>query len=271
MGSSTGRGGRPITPLSRGLKMRAVAGRLSVTRLTNSSCTGSKKLGKPSAPMKKSAATSPMLLDTRYRMTLLTLALIARPSPIALTMVAKLSSARTMSDASLATSVPVMPIARPTSASLSAGASFTPSPVMATTLPLLFSRRTMSCLCFGSARLKTRPPPPLRNSSWSASDIVAKDRAVMLLVSSRPSPSSKTPMSRQMASAVRLLSPVMTMTRTPASRQDSMLARTSGRGGSRRPARPTRVRSDSTSAYRVGSASCAKTSSPSVSSRVLPS
>ena len=50
-----------------------------------------------------------------------------RPSSTAATMVAKLSSARTMSAASLATSVPAMPMAKPTSARLSAGASFVPS------------------------------------------------------------------------------------------------------------------------------------------------
>ena len=40
-----------------------------------------------------------------------------------------------MSAASLATSVPLMPMAMPMSAFFSAGASFTPSPVMATTCP----------------------------------------------------------------------------------------------------------------------------------------
>ena len=43
-------------------------------------------------------------------------------------MVAKLSSRSTMSDASLDTSVPVIPMATPMSAFLSAGASLTPSP-----------------------------------------------------------------------------------------------------------------------------------------------
>lgn len=55
-----------------------------------------------------------------------------RLAPRTLTMVAKLSSASTMSEAPLATAVPD-PMATPMSASLSAGASFTPSPVMATT------------------------------------------------------------------------------------------------------------------------------------------
>ena len=47
-------------------------------------------------------------------------------------MVAKLSSARIILAAPLATSVPVMPMAMPMSAAPIAGASFTPSPVMAT-------------------------------------------------------------------------------------------------------------------------------------------
>lgn len=47
----------------------------------------------------------------------------------------KLSSKRIMPEASLATSVPAIPIAKPTSAFLSAGASFVPSPVTATTWP----------------------------------------------------------------------------------------------------------------------------------------
>ena len=33
-------------------------------------------------------------------------------------------------------------------------------PVMAATWPISFSRRTMSCLCLGSAREKHRPPEP---------------------------------------------------------------------------------------------------------------
>ena len=47
-------------------------------------------------------------------------------------MVLKLSSASTITEASLATSVPAMPIAMPMCACCSAGASFTPSPVIAT-------------------------------------------------------------------------------------------------------------------------------------------
>lgn len=53
---------------------------------------------------------------------------MARPSSTAATMVEKLSSASTISDADLATAVPD-PIAIPISAFFRAGASFTPSPV----------------------------------------------------------------------------------------------------------------------------------------------
>src|SRR5881397_1179645 len=62
---------------------------------------------------------------------------MARPSSTAATMVAKLSSVSTTSAASLETSVPVIPMATPMSAVLSAGASFTPSPVIATVAPAL--------------------------------------------------------------------------------------------------------------------------------------
>jgi hypothetical protein len=51
-----------------------------------------------------------------------------------------------MTAASLETSVPVMPIATPMSAALRAGASLTPSPVMATTLPVRLSSRTIRSL-----------------------------------------------------------------------------------------------------------------------------
>ena len=75
-----------------------------------------------------------------------------RPSRTASTMVAKLSSARIIFAASFVTSVPVIPIAMPISADLSAGASFTPSPVIATMLPSACSASTMRSLCAGATR-----------------------------------------------------------------------------------------------------------------------
>jgi hypothetical protein len=56
-------------------------------------------------------------------------------NPMADTIDAKLSSTKIISAASLATSVHFIDIATPTSAFLSAGASFTPSPVIATICP----------------------------------------------------------------------------------------------------------------------------------------
>jgi hypothetical protein len=55
-----------------------------------------------------------------------------RPSFTAAEIEAKLSSARTMPAASFVTSVPLIPMATPMSAFFNAGASLTPSPVIAT-------------------------------------------------------------------------------------------------------------------------------------------
>ena len=64
----------------------------------------------------------------------------------------KLSSNNTISLASLLTSVPVIPIATPISACFKAGASFTPSPVMATSSPCCCKALTMRNLCSGATR-----------------------------------------------------------------------------------------------------------------------
>ena len=73
-----------------------------------------------------------MLHESRNNINFFKLSYITLPSFIALTMVAKLSSVRIISLASLLTSVPVMPIASPISALFKEGASFMPSPVIAT-------------------------------------------------------------------------------------------------------------------------------------------
>jgi len=72
---------------------------------------------------------------------------MVRPSSIARTIVLKLSSARTMFAASFDTSVPFIPIAIPMSARFNAGASFTPSPVTATTSPISFNVFAILSLC----------------------------------------------------------------------------------------------------------------------------
>lgn len=66
-----------------------------------------------------------------------------------LTIELKLSSNNTMDDAYLATSVPDLPIAKPTSAFLRAGASLVPSPVTATIFPKLIKPVTRAYLSYG--------------------------------------------------------------------------------------------------------------------------
>ena len=61
------------------------------------------------------------------------------------------SSKRIISAASLAISVPLFPIANPTCAVLSAGASFVPSPVTATILLVFFNPKTRRNLSSGEA------------------------------------------------------------------------------------------------------------------------
>ena len=61
------------------------------------------------------------------------------PHFMAVTIDRKLSSKRIIPEAYLATSVPAIPIAKPISAFLRAGASFVPSPVIATTYPIYFN------------------------------------------------------------------------------------------------------------------------------------
>ncbi len=64
----------------------------------------------------------------------------------------KLLSMTMMSEASLVTAVPVFPIAIPTDASFKAGASLTPSPVIATTFCCFFQARTIFNLCSAVTR-----------------------------------------------------------------------------------------------------------------------
>ena len=78
-----------------------------------------------------------------------------RPHITAFTIDTKLSSISTMSDASFATDVPVMPIAKPTLLFASAGPSFVPSPVTATTWCRSIRPVTSRCLSVGAERAIT--------------------------------------------------------------------------------------------------------------------
>ena len=77
------------------------------------------------------------------------------PHFMAVTIDRKLSSKRMIPEAYLATSVPAIPIANPISAFLRAGASFVPSPVMATTFLSFLSPVAIKYLSSGDERAKT--------------------------------------------------------------------------------------------------------------------
>ena len=116
-----------------------------------------------------------------------------------------------MSAASLVTSVPVMPIATPMSAAFSAGASLTPSPVIATMLPSRLQRVDDAQLVLGRDAGVDRDVAhraPRSASSSSALELGAGER--------RGDPSAAMPRSPAMRAAVRGWSPVIMITRTPA-------------------------------------------------------
>ena len=159
------------------------------------------------------------------------LAKIARPSPTASTIVAKLSSARIMSAASLVTSVPATPIATPMSADRSAGASFTPSPVMATIAPRSWRASTIRSLCSGATRAYTDTSATARRQPLSSS----ASRSCPVRTGA---PGSTMPRSPAMRTAVIGWSPVIMMMRMPAPRARAMAVAASGRGGSMMPATP---------------------------------
>ncbi len=149
-------GARSMISPSTGLKLKAVAGRPSVTKLTHNNYIELRPSGTPRMHVMKIETTSPILLEIIYRIKAFILAYIALPSSIAVTMVAKLSSMRIKSLACLATSVPFIPMAMPIDAYLNAGASLTPSPVIATTSFILTSSLTIRRLFSGLEFAKIR-------------------------------------------------------------------------------------------------------------------
>mmetsp|Transcript_10095 Transcript_10095/g.25250 ORF Transcript_10095/g.25250 Transcript_10095/m.25250 type:complete len:216 (-) Transcript_10095:1982-2629(-) len=105
----------------------------SMIRLTQSICTAVRGLSSSThAPTNATTMATTLTVSWNCR-NLPMESYTLRPHFTALTMLLKLSSMRMMSHASLATDVPAMPIANPTSAFFSAGASLVPSPVTATT------------------------------------------------------------------------------------------------------------------------------------------
>ena len=127
----------------------AMAGRESVIRLINSRCTGLKGRGRDRRDVYNTQKMPAMLPDKRNWMEFFIFLCTFLPLDTAFMMVAKLSSANIMDAASLDTSVPVMPMATPISAFLRAGASLTPSPVIATMWPRFCHALTIRILCSG--------------------------------------------------------------------------------------------------------------------------
>ncbi len=80
---------------------------------------------------------------------------------------------------------PLWPIATPMFAAFKAGASFTPSPVMATSSPRALSTRTSFSFCSGTIRAKMLHSPM---RSWSSDSSIASSSGPVITVSagSRP-------------------------------------------------------------------------------------
>ena len=140
--------------------------------------------------------------------------------------------------AARATSVPRPPMATPMFASFRARASLIPSPVMATTSPRLFRACTSRCLWIGITRAKMLAPATRRESSLSSRFSSSSPVTIW-------SSSCSSPIDSAMLWAVRGWSPVIMITRIPASRHAARECFTSGRGGSLNPTRPRKVRSRS--------------------------
>ena len=135
----------------------------------------------------------------------------------------------------------VMPMAMPMSACLRAGASLTPSPVMATTWPRLCRASTSRSFCSGVTRAKTAVSVgPLDQLGVAERAQVAARRTggcrQILLVRHETDHAWRSPR------AVTAWSPVIILTRIPAVWQASIAAIASGRGGSIMACRPRNVR-----------------------------
>ena len=134
---------------------------------------------------------------------------MVRPYQIASLIDLKLSSRITILPASFAASVP-LPIAKPTSALLSAGESFTPSPVIPTTRFISWQRRTILDLSVGSALAITLMFGIMLFTTSSLMELsCALERATSVEVLRRPA-------SFAIATAVSRRSPVIITTWMPA-------------------------------------------------------
>ena len=127
------------------------------------------------------------------------------PSSTDLTTEAKLLSVRIISEAALATSLPLF-IPNPTSDFLSAGESLTPSPVIATLRPISWAKVTNLSFVLGEQRETTIN---LDNTFLTSSSDIS---LISLSVRATSLPSLKIPHCLATASAVSMQSPVSSIT-----------------------------------------------------------
>ncbi len=149
IGSWESLGGRSNTSSAGASSDSASPGKMSLMRLIQSNCIPVR--GCPMPPMLAVSVTiiSLRFVASRKWSDFRTLSYMVLPWLTATIMVSMLSFSRTTSATSLATSVPVSPMATPIFAAFKAGLSFIPSPVMATTLPAPCKPCTICSLCPG--------------------------------------------------------------------------------------------------------------------------
>ena len=124
------------------------------TVLTSVTWRGRNGYGQPATATLSDRSSDRTFLVRNRAATRSMLAMTRRPSATTYGMTANWSSRSTSSATARVAGAPE-PMATPTSASLRARASFTPSPVMATTWPRAWSARTMARFCSGMTRPKT--------------------------------------------------------------------------------------------------------------------
>ena len=148
------RGGWSIYWRSEGSPAKARAPNVSIMMFTHSIWITVTGVSTPRKGPIKDTPTAHRFMLNWNTMNFRMLKKMVRPNSTACIMEEKRSSVITISPASRAASVP-LPMANPTSAARSAGASLMPSPVIPTTSPLSWERRTRRLLSVGKARATT--------------------------------------------------------------------------------------------------------------------
>ena len=214
----------------------AIAAKVSMMMFTHRICTTVSGMSVPNTAPTKQIRIAAKLIVSWNSTKRWILRYSERPHITAVAIEANESSSSVISLASLATDVPE-PIESPTLAKFSAGASFVPSPVTATTSPHCCNRRTSRCLSSGRARDMifsscTRPS--------SSSSLIAANSVPVMWLRSVSRASFHRPIWRAISRAVAGVSPVTILTSIPAFRQRPTASGTSSRTGSEIAATPAK-------------------------------